>query len=60
MWEQKSNLLIEFTGFIKLGDMMNISAGDYIMESQEAKKWQNKVHLARIIWDKFYKKSTLR
>lgn len=35
MWEQKSSLLIVFTGFIKLGEL----------ESQETKKWQNKSQL---------------
>lgn len=33
MWEQKSSLLIEFAGFIKLGDTINTSADNYIMES---------------------------
>jgi len=47
MWEQKSSLLIEFTGFIKLGDKMNTSADDYIMESREAEMWQNKVQLGK-------------
>lgn len=46
MQEQKSSLLIAFTGFIKLGEL----------ESQEAKEWQNKIQLGKIIWDRFYKK----
>lgn len=37
MWEQKSSLLVAFTGFIKLGEL----------ESQEAKKWQNKMQLGK-------------
>lgn len=37
MWEKKTSLLIAFTGFIKLGEL----------ESQEAKKWQNKTQLGR-------------
>lgn len=47
MWEQKSSLLIEFAGFIQLEDTVNTSADDYIMESGEAKKRQNKVQLGR-------------
>lgn len=37
MWEQKSSLLIAFTGFIKLGEL----------ETQETKMWQNKTQLGK-------------
>lgn len=58
MWEQK--LLIELIGFIKLGDTMNTSADDCIMESWEAKKWWNKVqlrksHMGQVFWKVYFK-----